>query len=47
MIGYVDKLDEMRAEFDLTLNTCDLSELSSKSVVEEARRIEELLAKEN
>lgn len=43
MIEYVDNVNEIRAEFDLILSRCDLTDLSAKEIVEEARRIEELI----
>lgn len=47
MIGYVDRVKELRAEFDLILENCELSELSKEDIVAEARRIEELLSDNN
>lgn len=47
MITYVDKTNEMRAEFDLVIDRCEISELSSADIVEEARRLEQKLSERN
>lgn len=47
MITYVDKNNVMRAELDLVIDKCKISELSSPDIVEAARRLEQQLSEQN